>query len=114
MPEKARGWLFSILRHRAYRRYRRREIAAVGDERLAEEAVAPGRDVLARLADRDAVDAALATLPEPQRLALVLMYVEGLDSYAAAERLGVSRGTVLSRIHRARQALRGALREEDA
>ncbi|HSC28389.1 MAG TPA: sigma-70 family RNA polymerase sigma factor, partial [Vicinamibacterales bacterium] len=58
---------------------------------------------------RDAIDKALATLPEDMRTALVLRDVQGLDYREIASTLGVPIGTVESRIFRARQRLRPLL-----
>jgi RNA polymerase sigma-70 factor (ECF subfamily) len=68
----------------------------------------PGRQV----AIRQAVRAALAELPEDQRAAVLLVDGESLDYAAAARVLGVPRGTVASRVARARRVLRGRLRTD--
>ncbi|MBL1083175.1 sigma-70 family RNA polymerase sigma factor [Streptomyces actinomycinicus] len=51
---------------------------------------------------------ALARLPVRHRAVLVLRELEGLDEAAVAEHLGVARGTVKSRLHRARTSFRKA------
>lgn len=51
----------------------------------------------------------IARLPERYREPVVLCYLEGLTTEAAAQRLGWPRGTVLSRLSRARERLRGRL-----
>ncbi len=48
----------------------------------------------------------IARLPERYRLPVVLCYLEGLSTEAAAVRLGCPRGTILSRLSRARERLR--------
>jgi RNA polymerase sigma factor (sigma-70 family) len=48
-------------------------------------------------------------LPERYREPVVLCYLEGLSTEAAAMRLGCPKGTVLSRLSRARDRLRGRL-----
>jgi RNA polymerase sigma factor (sigma-70 family) len=53
---------------------------------------------------------AIARLPRPQREAVELCLLAGLDYGAAAIAMGVSVGTVKSRLHRARHRLRGDLR----
>ena len=58
---------------------------------------------------RDAIDKALATLPEELRLAVTLRDVQGLDYRAIAEITGTPIGTVESRIFRARQRLKKEL-----
>ncbi len=52
---------------------------------------------------------ALAQITHDQRAAIVLYDVEGYDYVEIAEMTGVSLGTVKSRIHRGRLALRGLL-----
>jgi RNA polymerase sigma-70 factor (ECF subfamily) len=56
-----------------------------------------------------ALNAALADITDDQRAAIVLFDVEGYDYAEIAEMTGVSLGTVKSRIHRGRLALRDRL-----
>lgn len=56
-----------------------------------------------------AINQALATITEDQRVAIVLFDIEGYDYAEIAEMTGVSLGTVKSRIHRGRLALRDRL-----
>jgi RNA polymerase sigma-70 factor (ECF subfamily) len=56
-----------------------------------------------------ALNVALASITEDQRTAIVLYDVEGYDYAEIAEMTGVSLGTVKSRIHRGRLALRDRL-----
>ena len=56
-----------------------------------------------------AINDALATITPDQRAAIVLFDVEGFDYAEIAEMTGVSLGTVKSRIHRGRLALRDRL-----
>ena len=64
------------------------------------------------LAERTrALDAALAAITDDQRTAIVLFDVEGYDYAEIAEMTGVSLGTVKSRIHRGRLALRDLLED---
>ena len=101
-----RNWLLSILhntyvdRVRASRsQSRRAEQAAV----LADEAVEPGQDHAVRLGQ---IRKAFYSLPEEQREALHLVAIEGLSYEQAAAALGIPAGTLMSRISRARAALR--------
>ncbi len=55
------------------------------------------------------LEAALAGISDDQRVAIVLFDVEGYDYGEIAELTGVSLGTVKSRIHRGRLALRRLL-----
>jgi RNA polymerase sigma-70 factor (ECF subfamily) len=62
------------------------------------------------LAERSrALSGALATITDDQRTAIVLYDIEGYDYAEIAEMTGVSLGTVKSRIHRGRLALRNRL-----
>jgi RNA polymerase sigma-70 factor (ECF subfamily) len=56
-----------------------------------------------------AINQALAAITDDQRAAIVLFDVEGFDYAEIAEMTGVSLGTVKSRIHRGRLALRDQL-----
>lgn len=60
--------------------------------------------VMARLTLRD-VKEAMEALPDDQRLALLLVAVEGFSYAEAAETLDIPIGTVLSRVSRARRTL---------
>src|SRR5450755_3148657 len=55
------------------------------------------------------IQAALARLPEEQRLAIALVLVEGLSYKEAANVMEVPIGTLTSRLARAREALQGML-----
>jgi RNA polymerase sigma-70 factor (ECF subfamily) len=59
----------------------------------------------------NALNAALAAIGDDQRAAIVLFDVEGFDYAEIAEMTGVSLGTVKSRIHRGRLALRRGLED---
>jgi RNA polymerase sigma-70 factor (ECF subfamily) len=74
----------------------------------AEQTVEPESRTLAGERSR-ALAGALATLPFDQRNCIVLFDVEGYDYGEIARIMGVSVGTVKSRIHRGRVALRASL-----
>jgi RNA polymerase sigma-70 factor (ECF subfamily) len=59
--------------------------------------------------DRVALVAALATLPDVHRRAMVLRYLADLTIAEIAEREGVAEGTVKSWLHRGRAALAARL-----
>jgi RNA polymerase sigma-70 factor (ECF subfamily) len=74
----------------------------------ADEADGPEQRALVRQRSRT-IAQALARIGEDQRIAIVLFDVEGYDYQEIAEMTGVSLGTVKSRIHRGRLALRDLL-----
>jgi RNA polymerase sigma-70 factor (ECF subfamily) len=65
--------------------------------------------LLERREDRERVRAAIDRLPDEYRAVLVLRDLEDLDTSEAARLLGLSEAGVKTRLHRARQALRGLL-----
>ena len=62
--------------------------------------------------DRDAVRRAIARLPEDFRIAVTLVDINGLTCAEAATVMDVPRGTILSRLHRARRRLEAMLLPE--
>lgn len=85
-----------------------------------ETPAAPWRELsdvqLERSELQDLVRGSIERLPERYRTVLLLRDIEEMDTSEVAELLGVSKNVVKTRLHRARQALRGmldpALREE--
>jgi RNA polymerase sigma-70 factor (ECF subfamily) len=67
--------------------------------------------VLITKADRSAVRQALQELPMPFREVLLLCEVEEMGYEEIAQVLAIPIGTVMSRLHRARKALRARLVE---
>lgn len=67
---------------------------------------------LIRAETREQVRAAIGRLPEGYRTVLVLRDIEELDTAEVAESLGMTKNAVKTRLHRARQALRGLLEPE--
>jgi len=66
----------------------------------------PADRLLLREEEQSAVRAAIAELPEHYRTVLLLRDIEGVESAAVAEQLGITTNAVKLRLHRARQALR--------
>lgn len=103
-------WLFSVL----YRRFIDDQRRATRWKRIAwlfaqaDEASPPTPE---QVFDAHTSLAAFARLSVEQRALLMLVSVEGLGYREAAEALGIPIGTVMSRLSRARQALR-ALQED--
>jgi RNA polymerase sigma-70 factor (ECF subfamily) len=68
-------------------------------------------DVLRRAEIRNKLEAALEALPVYHRGVIVMREVEGLSYEEMAEAMGVSKGTIMSRLFHARQKLQRALAE---
>ena len=119
-----KSWLYKILTNtfiNTYRARRRRpgetELDEVEDLYLYRrlgglEAVSAGRSaedlVLEHFTEAE-VKAAVESLPEQFRIAVLLADVEGFSYKEIAEILDVPIGTVMSRLHRGRRALQKAL-----
>lgn len=113
-PGNFAGWLHRITTNLFLDRARR--AARIRMDGFAEgaEHQLEGSEILPEDAIHDAsfdpdIEAALASLPEKFRVAVVLCDIEGLSYDEIAEVLGVKVGTVRSRIHRGRTQLRDAL-----
>ena len=87
------------------RRRARRSVPSI-DLAAIEPAVA---DSQSQVALRDELERAFAALRIDQRAVLVLLYYQGLSVAEIADALGISVGTVKSRLHAARQAMRAAI-----
>lgn len=107
--ESPRQWLFTIMRHLFIDQLRKANRR--GDGALLLEAgdaqVAPAHQVES-VASREVVDALQAVSPD-RRAVLVLVGIEGFSYVEAANILGIPTGTLMSRIARGREELRGLL-----
>jgi RNA polymerase sigma-70 factor (ECF subfamily) len=102
------NWMFGIMKNAwidEIRSRRRRERVHAPEEAGATvgDASAASRDIAL------SVQAAMARLPEEQRMAIALVLVEGLSYKDAAESLGIPMGTLTSRLARGREALQSLL-----
>ncbi len=110
-PEKARAWLFQILRNRWSHHLRdsSRRLRPLHNQDALDAAGAQGPDAVALIAESDFVQRALDQIDEDLKLPFLLVVMEGYSCQEAADLLKIPLGTVLSRLHRARQALRSVL-----
>jgi RNA polymerase sigma-70 factor (ECF subfamily) len=119
-----RTWLLSVARNRsidelraAARRLRRTAPASrAGEEEAIEDTDRRGDPAAASVFadERAAVRAALAAIPDEQRIAIELGYFGGLTQQEIAERLGQPLGTVKTRIRLGMQKLRATLERAHA
>lgn len=107
-------WIFRIARNRRIDLYRRSQKPALSPhEPMILPAAAEAPEARVEAADIEVrVRAAMADLPEEQRLLLKLAYYEGLTHREIAEKLDLPLGTVKSRIRLAFGRMRGKLDDE--
>lgn len=110
-------WIYRIAFNRAITtRRRRREVVSVdesresGGEEPLDTADGPGEQMMRQERARQ-IQVALGLLSEEHRAILVLREVEGCDYDMIAEILGITVGTVRSRLHRARSQMRDHLKQ---
>jgi RNA polymerase sigma-70 factor (ECF subfamily) len=110
-----KAWLFAIVRssHLTWARSRGASPQAAPDE--FEDTPAEGdtpEEALLRQGEVEIVRGAIESLPEPFRETLVLRELEEMSYREIAEALSVPIGTVMSRLARARKAMRQLLAEK--
>jgi RNA polymerase sigma factor (sigma-70 family) len=102
------GWLHRVAKRIAVRARTDGHKRIERDRRAARSELVNPPDVLS-LDAQAAIDHEIDRLPEWQRRAVVLCYLDGHTTEQAAALLGVPRGTVLSRLAAARERLRRRL-----
>jgi RNA polymerase sigma-70 factor (ECF subfamily) len=113
-PERARAqtWVLTLVHRRAVdlvRREERRRADPLGPEEPATGSAAEAAELRTR---REAVQRALASLPEEQRRPIELAYYGGFTQSELAERLGEPLGTIKSRMFTGLKRLRELLAAE--
>jgi RNA polymerase sigma-70 factor, ECF subfamily len=104
-----RPWLLSILHNTHVSRRRRKQVEAAGARRLAVDTSSSSPPAQLAHVQLGQTMAALMTLPDDQREVLTLVALDGLSYKQAAEILDLPIGTLMSRLARARDALRRAI-----
>jgi RNA polymerase sigma factor (sigma-70 family) len=115
----ARAWVLTIVRHTAYSWLQSNRAAAL--EFVDDLKAIEGRDISAQVSDSPEVElieqdrtmrlrAAIDALPMPFRETLVLRDIQDLNYREIAEATGVSIGTVMSRLSRARSRVIAVMR----
>jgi RNA polymerase sigma-70 factor (ECF subfamily) len=106
-PDTARAWLFAILRNCFLASRRQAQPQALGTElhwdELPEDAAPP------TAIDSELLQQALNALPDEYRVVVLMYYFEECAYREMAEQLAIPVGTVMSRLSRAKAALRAGL-----
>lgn len=111
-PARFSSWISRIVVHEAWMRLRRRKQQAAFAPSLVEAAlrlISPAPDPeaeMARKQQRAVLEASIDALPIGYRTVFMLRDVEEMSVAETAECLGIKKGAVKTRLHRARAALR--------
>lgn len=101
-----RAWVYQIARTRAFREHRQRRLTA---QALEDADVTDDTEDNFTAEDAEVIHAALDELPAEQREVLVLRYIEDMSYEEIAGIVGCRVGTVRSRLHYGKSALREIL-----
>lgn len=109
-----RAWLLTIMRHAEASLHRQRRPHLLDDpdadlDRLASAHQATPEQLVVDLTFDEVVEAVFVALPLRDQQVVHLVHVDGLSYADAALVLGVPKGTVMSRLHRARKRIRDQL-----
>jgi RNA polymerase sigma-70 factor, ECF subfamily len=107
-PERARGWLFTILRNSFLKTVQRTQPVLATNLGLDLEAV-PAEAQDGQVVDAAELQAAIDELPAEYRVVLAMFYFEDCAYREIAEKLALPIGTVMSRLARAKRHLRAKL-----
>jgi RNA polymerase sigma-70 factor (ECF subfamily) len=110
-PEAFRTWLYRIAHAKAVTAVRRDVRRSLRDHSLAGSQSTSDDGRLGRLDEAELVHRALERLSPDHREALVLRFLEQMPVEEIGEVLGCPPGTVKSRLHYAKEAMRRAVEE---
>lgn len=108
-PEAARSWLIGILRNEIASEFRSRGRLVTWEAEAFDALPDAPADPDLHPEAMDALPLALERLPEGSRSILLLRFQQELSYDEIARTLAVPLGTVMSRLHRAKQALKQQL-----
>jgi RNA polymerase sigma-70 factor (ECF subfamily) len=109
-PDRFGPWLHRLLIRACQDQLRRTRHEIPAGELIVERGGMT--DPTASFGERDEIDRGLRRLTDDQRIVVVLRYYADLSEADIAQALGVPRGTVKSRLHRALSSLRAELAAE--
>ena len=110
------GWLARIVINESYTILRKRKREATVDiDAVSEAQLNSGkddRDKAMEEAQMQKLEAAIAALPELYRQTVHIALLSNLETQEAADLLGCTANTLYQRLHKAKQLLREALKDE--
>jgi len=108
-PTRIRSWMFSILRNQYSKLVRQEKRTPTAIETIEDM---PENESQDKEELQQTVQLSISQLPEKHRMPLLLVSMEGFSVDEAAEILQIPRGTVLSRLSRARDKLKLILKQQ--
>jgi RNA polymerase sigma-70 factor (ECF subfamily) len=106
--ERFEAWMHRLLVRACHDQARRLRRIEVEVHEIDAERSDPAND-FDRVAHRDELERAFASLPFEQRVVLVLTHYVGMSAVEVGRVLGIPAGTVYSRLHYGTQSMRSAL-----
>ena len=110
-PDRFDAWLHRLVVHTSLNLIRRRRRRPIEVE-ITPLDVPSVDDESGQVADREAIDEGLRSLPPEWRAIVVLRFYVGLSLPETAQALGLPVGTVKSRLHRSLATMRAAMGPE--
>jgi RNA polymerase sigma factor (sigma-70 family) len=104
-----RSWLYGVARRVAVRARQRAGQRREKERRAPSPSVSGAADIAEWEEVRPLLDEEIDRLPEKYRLPVILCYLDGRTNEEAARQLGCPKGTIATRLARARERLRGRL-----
>ncbi|MDX1541299.1 MAG: sigma-70 family RNA polymerase sigma factor, partial [Geminicoccaceae bacterium] len=104
-----RAWMFTILHNLHVNNQRRRYVRGEFQDSVDDQPEQGSPSTQEHTLEIRDLARALQILPEPQRQVVLLVGLEGMDYKQVASVLDIPVGTVMSRLHRGREALRRLL-----
>jgi RNA polymerase sigma-70 factor, ECF subfamily len=104
-----KGWLMRVASNLVMDRYRRKKMVDLDHAKDVADQSVSAIDLLDQAHAAKIIDAAIATLPDRQKMAITLVHFEHMTNIAAAETMEISVDAVESLLARARRGLKTQL-----
>jgi RNA polymerase sigma-70 factor, ECF subfamily len=104
-----KGWLMRVASNLVMDRYRRKKMVDLDHAKDVADQSVSAIDLLDQAHAAKIIDAAIATLPDRQKLAITLVHFEHMTNIAAAETMEISVDAIESLLARARRGLKAQL-----
>jgi RNA polymerase sigma-70 factor, ECF subfamily len=112
-PDRFEAWTYRLVVRACLTERRRSRRSGVREIRVEDVSLSTPSNAVDASDLRDQLDRALGALPDDQRAVVVLHHYVGLPLVEIAEILGAPAGTVRSRLHHAKRAMRAAIEAAD-